>query len=132
LRMCSAKGVPMRIQFAAACLLSLGACVQGQPTCTSPAARELKTIDRLIADTEATIDRGFTTAASEGARINFCLGGGGNNVGVSFCADPTRRNVPIDRAAEQRKLDGLMERRAALARQAAIDSRACAEAVGAI
>jgi hypothetical protein len=122
----------MRIQFAVLCLLPLAACIQGQPTCTSPAARELRTIDRLIADTETTIDRGFVTAASEGARVNFCLGGGGNNVGVSFCADPTRRNVPIDRASEQRKLDGLLERRAALARQAAIDSRACAEATGVI
>ncbi len=122
----------MRMMIAVTAVLSLAACVQGQPTCTSPAARELKTIDRLIAETEATIDRGYVSAASEGARINFCLGGGGNNVGVSFCADPTRRNVPIDRAAEQRKLDGLLERRAALARQAAIDSRACAEAVGAV
>lgn len=99
-------------------LLSLAACTQtSNPNCNQPETRELRTVDRLIADTTAVIQRGYRTEEVQGnASVNVCLGSGGANVGVSFCADPTRRSVPvaIDLAAEQRKLAGLEARRSAL------------------
>jgi hypothetical protein len=107
--------------------LSVAGCFQSRTTCTSLAARELATVDKLIAETETTIDRGYVLTDTSAGNVNFCLGSGGNTVGVSFCTDGSgRKPVAIDRAAEQRKLDGLLTRRAALAKQAAADSAACA------
>jgi hypothetical protein len=116
---------PMILFFATVALT--GCMTQSRTTCSSPAARDLKTIDKLIDETETTIDRGFVMTDTTASNVNFCLGSGGNNVGVSLCTDGSgKKPVAIDRAAEQRKLDGLLTRRAALAKQAAADSAICA------
>lgn len=109
--------------FAAA----LAACEATAPACTSPATRELRVLDRLIAETERDIARGYTTRrTASGASVNLCVGGADNGVGLSFCTDGARsRPVAIDAATERRKLAGLMERREALRRQEAGDIAAC-------
>ena len=103
----------------------LAACEPTGSPCGATAARELRTVDRLIAETQGSLQRGYRTERA-GSDFNFCLGGGGSNVGVSFCNDlGSRRAVAVDRAAEQRKLDALMARRADLVRQAAFDAEMC-------
>ncbi|MCX7888642.1 MAG: hypothetical protein N2422_02785 [Rhodobacteraceae bacterium] len=116
-----------RILFAAAALSLLSACEEPPAACNSAAARELATVDRLIAETRADIARGYRLETAPPANVAFCVGGQNNNVGLSFCSDGARtRKVPIDPAAEKRKLDNLEARRSALAAQAEADRRACA------
>lgn len=107
--------------------LAVAGCVGAPVNCTSPATREIRTIDRLIAETRRDIDRGYTTRRIEsGASLNLCLGGADDGVGVSFCTDgASRRAVAIDREAEGRKLDNLLARREALVRQQSRDLAAC-------
>ncbi len=102
-----------------ACLVLglLSGCVQSGADCAREEHRELRTVEKLIAETRADLARGYRQESASGnGSVNFCLGGGGNNVGVSFCADPTRQNrtVAIDAAAEERKLQALEARRLAL------------------
>lgn len=105
-------------------LAALAACTEAPGNC--PARREVRTIDRLIADTEGNIARGYATVPVRSSGIDLCLGGAQENIGVSFCTDGTTRTkaVAVDAAAEQRKLDGLRARRAALVRAMA-DDPAC-------
>ena len=96
-------------------LLSLlAACADPATRCSGPEVRELRTIDRLIDETQAGIARGYRREqVDSGANINLCVGSQRSNVGVSFCTDPgTRtRTVAIDEAAEARKLEALLARR---------------------
>jgi len=99
--------------------LVLAACSQTAPPpgCPSGVARELSTLDRLVAETERAIADGYRTEyQTRSSGFNFCLGSGGNHVGVSYCTGGSARSqkVAIDPAAERRKLDGLTERRRTL------------------
>lgn len=102
---------------------ALAGCVASGPRCARPDTRELRTVEKLIAETRAGIARGYRMEQDRSsASVNFCLGGASTNVGVAFCTDPSTRTRPvaIDLAAEQRKLKSLEARRDAL--QAAIDA----------
>mgnify|MGYP005605951173 FL=1 len=103
----------------------LTACEPVPSPCRSPATRELGTIQRLIADTEKAIARGYRIGDRRGASLDVCLGSGSDNVGVRFCTDGGTSRVAIDPAAEKRKLDGLIARRDALLRQFNADRAAC-------
>lgn len=99
-------------------ILCLAACAApAPPGCDSGTARELRTLDRLIAETRRALDTGYREerVATTGG-FNFCLGSARSHVGVSFCSDGTdrTRTVAIDPAAETRKLEGLRDRRATL------------------
>ena len=111
---------------ALAALIVIAACTPAGSRCpSSTASHELGTVDRLIAETRTTIDRGYVTERT-GSGFSFCLGGGGDNVGVSFCNGlGGSRTMPIDRAAEQRKLDYLLQRRAVLGEQVAGEQALC-------
>ena len=115
-------------------LVALGACVNSAGYCppadTRDEERELRTVERLIRDTRTDMARGYreeTTYGSGGGFVNFCLGGGGSDVGISVCGDPTRRKtaVPVDMAAEQRKLKALEGRRSTLLSEISTKSAAC-------
>lgn len=100
-------------------ILALAACAQtaAPPGCPSAVARELSTLDSLTAETEQAIATGYRTEyRTRSSGFNFCLGSARNHVGISYCTDggTQGRKVAIDPAAEQRKLDGLAERRRAL------------------
>ena len=109
--------MPRRLaQFALT--LCLAACVApAPPGCDGETARELRTLDRLIAETRRALDTGYREerVATTGG-FNFCLGSARSHVGVSFCSDGTgrTRSVAIDPATETRKLEGLRDRRATL------------------
>ncbi len=90
-------------------------------------------MDGLIAGTKADMARGYRREATGGnPSVNFCLGGGGTNVGVAFCADPSRstRPVAVDMATEGRKLDALEARRLALQSGIAAKQASCARTGG--
>lgn len=114
------------------CVNSTGACPKAD---TRDEERELRTVDRLISDTRTGMARGYreeTTSGYGGGFVNFCLGGGGDNVGISVCGDPSRRKtaVPIDTAAEERKLAALEARRSGLISEINAKSAACTPAGG--
>jgi hypothetical protein len=109
----------MRSSYRFLSILALAACTQtaAPPGCPSGVARELSTLDDLVAETERAIATGYRTEyRTRSSGFNFCLGSGHNHVGLSYCTGggTQGRKVAIDPAAEQRKLDGLNERRRAL------------------
>ena len=116
-------------------LCALAACATPREACLRAAAGDLRTLDRLIAETEATIARGYAYASEPytTTALEFCLSRGayrdGVNVGLAYCpVAETRyrdRPVAIDPAAERRKLAELRARRAAAARAADTRAAAC-------
>ena len=109
--------VPFRHLPALILLAALPACVDSGASCAREEMRELRTVDKLIEDTQAAIARGYRTERDQtGGSFNFCLGGGGSHVGAALCTDPSTRTRPvaIDIAAEERKLKALEARRMAL------------------
>ncbi|MCV2867663.1 hypothetical protein OEW28_03365 [Defluviimonas sp. WL0002] len=98
--------------------LTVAACSEPRPpACDRVIARELRTIDMLIAETERNMQTGFRTErAPARSGLNLCFGSSRNNVGLSFCTDGANRTraVAIDPEVEARKLSGLRDRRAEL------------------
>jgi len=118
-------------------LLALGlvaACSTPQERCVRNISRDLGTVERLIAETELNISRGFTyeTEIREtGFGVTGCFGTGRYyGSGVSFCGSrdlqTVQRAVPIDPEAEQRKLAGLKQRKADLIDKSTRAEAACA------
>jgi len=119
--------------FLALCLLA--ACATPREACLRTTFSEVATLDRLIAETEATLARGYAIVREPYVTtgLDFCLGRGvrGNvfDVGLNYCNTvETRireREVAIDPAAERRKLAELRKRRDAAARVAENRALAC-------
>lgn len=115
--------------------LLVAACASPREACLRGAGAELATLDRLIAESEAALARGFRLErrAEPQRRMSVCFGTGrwhdGLNVGLSVCPDleTTYREVPvaIDPEAERRKLATLRARRADEARRAQAAATAC-------
>lgn len=112
----------------------LSACVDSGTYCkrsdTRDEERELRTVNRLIADTREGVARGYREVSdygNGGGFVNLCLGGISSDVGVSVCADPSRRSraVPVDMASEERKLKALETRRNALQSEISTKNAAC-------
>ncbi len=121
----------MRLAFLLlAALLALSACTQ-RDICISQATRDLRVLDGLIAETRATLRRGYAVEERviERTRVRSCLRADGS-VGVCNVEVPTtvRTPVAVDLAAEQRKLDSMLKRRESLVRQTEAAVRACQEA----
>lgn len=118
-------------------LLALAGCAAKPAACTSTAARDLRTLDMLIAESRENLARGYAVGSSTGrgnTSINFCMGNSTGNVGLSFCSggNPTRRTGPvaIDLDEERAKLESMLQQRSALASRAAADAAACTSARG--
>jgi hypothetical protein len=118
----------------ALCLL-LAACATPRQACLRNATADLAVVDRLIAETEANLNRGFAIDREPyvTSGLEFCLGNAARrqNVGVGFTycntVETRYREVPraIDRTAERRKLAELRDTRARLDRQARASIAAC-------
>ncbi|WP_343080862.1 hypothetical protein [Ostreiculturibacter nitratireducens] len=112
-------------------LVLLAACAVPPGTCRSALTPELERIDALIAETRLNLDRGYAMGRTTtgGGGFNVCVGGGGDNVGVSLCTPGTATTrtgpVAIDPVAEREKLAALEARRAELARRIAAEIAAC-------
>lgn len=118
------------VKLLAPCLL-LAACATPQERCVIDATRDLRTVEALIAETQANLQRGFAfdRTVERRPRLTFCTGTRHNNVGVSFCTrdDVVVRDEPvaIDPEAERRKLGLLRARRAELQADAERKAAAC-------
>lgn len=126
-----------RLTLALLAVLTLTACAPQPSACNSTAARNLRTLDMLIAESRENLERGYAIGSSTGrgnTSVNFCLGNSSNNVGVSFCSGgrPGYRTGPvaIDLDEERAKLESMLQQRTALASRAAADAAACTSARG--
>ena len=103
-------------------LLTLAACETPQDACLRGASRERGIVEGLIAETQGNLRRGYALEEEQVVRTvrDFCeVEDDEGRERRTFC-DRTEvrdvsRPVAIDPAAEQAKLDGLLERRARIA-----------------
>lgn len=114
--------------------LLLAGCATPQQRCLSGATAALRPVDRLIAETEATISRGYGLQATTVYRTVWvpCWGGYGTygyRTGGGMCLDEQaqiiEQPVAVDIAAEKRKLAQLKAKRRDLAAQAAPEVAEC-------
>ncbi|MDN3711765.1 hypothetical protein QWZ10_07820 [Paracoccus cavernae] len=124
------------IAFALLPVLVLTACGTPQEQCIRRNTSEYRTISSLLAEVEGNIARGYAWQEREVTRTEWddcrawVRGKGGEPVLISRpclrdVTDTERYRVPIDPASEKRKRDNLVERRAALAKQANAAVSAC-------
>ena len=99
--------------------LALTACATPREACIGGVSRELRTIDRLIATTQANLARGYGLDERQEVRTVQGTCTGTNQDGTTFtfrCPETQTRTtqvpVAIDLAAERRTLASLTERRA--------------------
>lgn len=114
-------------RFAPLAFLLLAACADPATRCFRAEARELRTVESLIAETRGRIDRGYAEGPRGNSSLNLCLGSFGRNVGLSYCTSASGRGraVPVDTAAEERKLAALEARRSAILQVIRQKSAAC-------
>jgi hypothetical protein len=119
-------------------LLVLAACGTPQQQCINRETRDLRVVERLIAEAQANLDRGygfeevtvFTTEYVDCTpQVIVPEGEPPPVVERRFCLDDVpetiRRPVALDLAAEQRKLDGLLVKRRDLTARAQGAIAAC-------
>ncbi len=122
---------PLRLALLGA-VLTLAACATPLERCIASAERELRTVERLIAQTEANIERGYAveTRTDVRTRMVFCDWPdrpAGAPLRMCPVNEQVQRRVPlaIDREAERGKLATLRERRAELAQPTAMAVQRC-------
>ena len=113
-------------------LLLLAACASPRDTCMSDAVKDLRIVQALIADTQATIDRGYAiqTETRTVMYTNFCVGTGNRHDGrFSFCNYPqpvtTKTPVAVDLELEKRKLRSLKAKEVELKRESLLKQQRC-------
>jgi hypothetical protein len=123
--------------IACAGLTLLAACGTPQEQCINRSMREIRTLQSLLDETEANLERGYAWKEYEFTRWRREICGttvitqpDGTVIETpQFCSRPhsetERRMVPIDPAAEARKRDGLIAKIKALMPQAEANIAAC-------
>ncbi|MGV8988083.1 MAG: hypothetical protein ACOH2H_17570 [Cypionkella sp.] len=115
----------MKRYLVAAALLTLAACGTPQEQCIRLASHDVIVLDRLIAETQGNLSRGYALVETVETRTVFrpCNMGPsptGRMSGHSMCDDDIERTVitpvAIDLKAEAAKLASMQERRAQIAR----------------
>jgi hypothetical protein len=114
---------------------ALAACGTPQEQCIRAATRELGTLDRLIAEVEGNLRRGYAYETREITRTQWVIceyvpnPENPDRPSPRYClddvTDTVRITVAIDPAAERRKLDGLKAKRAERSRAAASEVARC-------
>lgn len=118
----------MRATFLLLPLLALlAACATPRERCVNSASAELRTLDRLIAETRGNLERGYALQEVQEVRVIRTTCTGKNEDGTTFTfpceeTDTFTRDVPvaIDLTAEQAKLDSLLARRVEEANRVAL------------
>jgi hypothetical protein len=127
----------MRVLAPLALLAALGlaACESPREACINQGARELRTVEALIRETEGTLRRGYAIEETQVVRVRpgFCeFTRPDGSIGRRTCDRTEVRDVSrpraVDLAEEQRKLRSLQERRARLAAEQAARVQACVAA----
>jgi len=109
----------MRPAFILLPLVVLTACATPREECISDANRQLRVLNSLVAETQGNLARGYAIEESQEVRTLNRTCRGKNEDGSTFrfpCNETdtitTSRPVAIDLAAEQSKLEGLLQRQA--------------------
>lgn len=111
--------------------LLLTACTDPRAVCLNEATKDLRIVQALIADTEATIERGYAIQTETRTVIytNFCVGTGRRDGSFTFCNYPypvtTKTPVAVDLNAERAKLRSLQSKERELKRESKIAARRC-------
>lgn len=116
--------------------LLLAACATPRENCLASATRELATVDALILETRANLERGYAIEREPytTSRVDLCIGSSsyaytGFGAGWRYCNVPETRYrdkpVAIDPAAEQRKLRELQATRNRLNQEASKSLAQC-------
>ncbi len=114
-------------------ILTLAACATPQERCEAQATRELNTINDLIDETRANLQRGYALETRTEPRVGltFC---GGNYGHTRFCTGTRliERKVPvaIDLEEERKKLISLNEKKRQLEAVTAEQIARCAARLG--
>ncbi|MGB3178717.1 MAG: hypothetical protein WBC68_02215 [Albidovulum sp.] len=113
----------------------LGACAPTLNQCLRNATHEVRILDKLIAETEATLARGYGYTSEEVLRYRWRRCDDYKRVPgvpVPRCFEPeletVKKPAAIDPLAEDRKLKALKKRRAALVGPSMVQVNACREA----
>jgi hypothetical protein len=112
----------MRSSLTLALLIPLLACGTPQQQCIRNATAQTRTLDRLIAASQANLARGYGYRTEQRTRFEWVVCGSyRRGYAPNMCFEPVEDTVTvpeaIDPALEQRKLDNLLAKRAALAKQ---------------
>jgi hypothetical protein len=120
----------VKLLIALALPLLLVACATPQQRCELQATRDLRVVNELIAETQATLRRGYALREEQRTRVgtSICYGGG-DNFGYGFCWGNdtyTRvRPVAVNLDEERAKLQTLLQKREELEVQARAQIEAC-------
>jgi hypothetical protein len=116
-----------------ALIVLLAACGTPQERCIAEGTRDLRTLDRLIAETEGNIARGYAWEDRVVTRPRWIacegqprLAGEPPRLCLEEVAETERRPAAIDLAAERAKLAGMRDKRRELARAAERLAARCA------
>ena len=125
----------MKPFLALAALALLSACATPRDVCVSQQTRDLRVVDELIAEDEATLARGYALdrRTELRSRLTLCTGlsrGNGRlSTGVRYCSAPETRTRVVPQAVNLRevsaRLEGLRAKRAELSAQASRGIAAC-------
>ena len=121
----------MRMAMSILCVGLVAACADPKAACQSEATRDLTIVQALIADTQATIDRGYAIQTRERTVVytDFCIGTGSRTGAFHFCnrAQPviSRTPVAVDLDAERRKLRSLQKKERELKRSSLLALQRC-------
>ena len=111
-------------------IVLLAACGTPQENCIRNATREIRTLDRLIAESDANLARGYRFEETPIIRHEWVICGprqlgAAPEMCLESVEDTVRRPVAIDPAVETRTADNLRAKRAALQKPAEADIAAC-------
>ena len=121
----------MKPLFLIAPLAMLAACTDPRQACLNSAQQDLRVVRALIADSEATLERGYViqTETRHVIYTDFCFGAHGHHVGYRFCDRvlpvTSKKPVAVDLGEERRKLKSLRVKERELERRTARDIRVC-------
>jgi len=120
----------MRLLLAFALPLLLAACATPQQRCEIQATRDLRVVNQLIGETQATLQRGYALREEQRTRVgtSICYGGG-DDFGYGFCwgnnTYTRTRPVAVNLDEERAKLQTLLQKREELEVQARAQIEAC-------
>jgi hypothetical protein len=121
----------MRPLLALAVPILLAACATPQQRCEIQATRDLRVMNQLIAESQATLQRGYALREEQRTRVGATIcTGSGTDFGYRFCwgnDSYTRlRPVAVNLDDERAKLQTLLQRREELELRARAQIEACA------
>lgn len=113
-------------------LVALAACATPQERCIQTATRDLRVVNGLIAETQATIERGYAYQVVEDERLRLSFCRRGERTELCWIRDNDTRRVPVavNLDEEREKLATLIAKRDELELRARQQIAAC-EASGA-